>query len=720
MWKTTQPTASAVKVGNAVYCHNRLFGLRNFILLFFLIAISSLQAQRNLTLYNLSAVPQSFSLNPGRMPLSNVYVSLPVIGNINANYSNSGFNFGDLMLGGDDDENFFDSDFTDFLGILDDENRLNLDINLSWLEFGFRVKKNFFSFQAGDYVQFQTDYPRDLFSLLNDVSQDTTNFQEERIYDFAGLGMHGTHFRSYGLGYTRVITPQLSAGVRFKILSGMANVSTLNQDLRLVNDLDNDYLAIEGRFDVFSSGLQTLSDDPATYLRGSGNHGFALDLGANYQVNDQIEVFASVMNLGRIHWKNDLTYNAIVNGSVQFPTDDIDEFEEELEEFLDSLQMPTNFPLGAYATRLPAMAYFGGNYFFRPNTSVGVLFNPRFYEGNTDWAFSLGLQHRVGKFLQAAINYSTYNKSAFNLGAGLALNAGPLQIYFASDNFLPIFNLEKAKNAQFNAGINLAFGRMTREEQLALWQDSTGVAEDFPMEKPIVVEDAEPSEKTVKPEKQSKTKQAKVEETAKPVAETAPAAEELKPYLSFIGAARNAENGAALPGITIEVYRSLPGGGEELALINSFLDGNIKVTLQRSKDYRIIVKKPGFADREIRVNAADMAGENELRKDVVLSIDASQEQAEKPKEVISTPEPTPPIRPENPVKPEHPETKVKTYKVLDISSLQLEPNASARSLFRLQKGNRVQVLEKTNATWWKVQYIARIGYVRANMLEKVE
>ncbi|MDX1939274.1 MAG: DUF5723 family protein [Saprospiraceae bacterium] len=719
MWKTTQPTACAVKVGNAVYCHNRLFGLRNFILLFFLIAVSLLQAQRNLTLYNLSAVPQAFSLNPGRAPLSNVYVSLPLIGNINAHYSNSSFTFGDLMLGGDDDENFFDSDFTDFLDILDDENRLNLDFNVSWLEFGFRVKQNFFSFQASDYIQFQTDYPRDLFSLLNDVSQDTFDFQEKRIYELAGLGTNGSHFRSYGFGYTRVITPQLSAGVRFKILSGLANVSTLNQDLRLVNDLDNDYLAIEGRFDVFSSGLQMLSDDPTKYLRGSGNRGFALDFGANYQVNDQIEVFASLLNMGRIHWKNDLTYNAIATGSVEFPTNDIDEFEAEFDEFLDSLQNPADLPLAAYKTRLPAMAYFGGNYFFRPNTSIGVLLNPRFYEGNTDWAFSLGLQHRVGKFLQAAINYSTYNKSAFNLGAGLALNAGPLQIYFASDNFLPIFNLEKAKNAQFNAGVNLAFGRVTREEQLAFWQDSIGVAEDFPIEE--AAKDTKPSQEIRKPEKQVKTNRANAEETSEtPVTPVPTVTEELKPYLAFIGTARNAETGAVVSGVSIEVYRSVTGGGEELALINSFLDGNIKATLQRSKDYRIVVKKPGFADREIRIGAADMLGKNEVKKEVVLSVATAQEQPEKPKETPTTPKPTPPVTSEKANKIEESQAKMETYKVLYVINLQTEPNTSARSLFRLQKGNRVQILEKTNASWWKVQYLSRVGYVQASALEKVE
>lgn len=727
MWKTTQPTAAAVWIGNlSDYQRNIFVKKLNLSILFLLLCMGILSAQRNLTLYNLNAVPQSMSLNPGRMPLSNVYVGIPALGSINGSFSNSSFTFGDLMLG--DDEDFFENDFEDFLGILDDENRLIVDVNVNWLDFGFRVKNNFFSLQAGDYVTFQSDYPKPLFELFDDIANE--EIQETKTYLLDQLGFNGTHFRSYGIGYTRVITPQLSMGIRAKYLSGMANVSTFNQNLRFVNDLDNQYFDIEGSLSIYSSGLQTLEDDPGAYIRGTGNRGFAIDFGANFQVNDQIEVYGSVVNLGRIRWKNDLTENTIVAGNVQFPNDDIDEFEEELSNFLDSLQMPPSLPLASYTTRLPAVAYFGGSYHFLPNTSASILFNPRFFEGNTDWAFSLGLQHRVNKFLQAVVNYSTYNKSAFNLGAGFALNAGPLQLYFASDNILPIFNIDNAKNAHFNTGLNLTFGRMTRTEQLETWKkEAPDLVLKSKMEPLSEIEATETEENVSEPEEKvvaeaetetaPKPEQSKKKQAAEKPAETTPEPEVLKPYLTFSGAARSNANESPLAGVTIELYKIQADGSEELALITSFLDGHIKATLQRSLDYRMVVKKPGFADQQIRIASGEMAGKNTLEKDVVLPVVLLDEQP-KP----ATPAPSKPKEESRPSQQTEQAEVIKPesimFKVLIITDLRVDASDSARSLFRLQKGNRVQLLEKVNDTWWKVQYVARVGYVKTSALEEVE
>ncbi len=716
MWKTNPATAMAVLPDTFSFWRNGL--------LLLLLSISMLQmnAQRNITLYNLNAVPQSLSLNPGRMPLSNVYVGIPALGNMNATYSNSSFKFGELMLDGD--ENFFDNNFEDFLGILDQENRLITDVNINWLEFGFRIKNNFFSFQTGDYATFQVDYPKALFELLNDVSNE--QIANTKTYLLDQLGFNGTHFRSYGIGYTRVITPQLSMGVRAKWLSGLANVSTFNQGLSLVNALDNEYLTILGALSVYSSGLQTLENDPSTYFRGTGNRGIAIDFGANLQVSDKIEVFGSILNLGRIRWKNDLTENTILAGNVEFSTSDFDQFEEELNNFVDSLQMPTALPLGSYTTRLPAMAYFGGNYYFRPNTSAGLLINPRFYNGKTDWALSVALQHRLSRFLQAVVNYSTYNRSAFNFGAGIALNAGPLQLYFASDNILPVFNLDNAKNAQFNTGLNLTFGRMTREEQLEAWKTEVPAlalkSKIEPLEQEAITDiEAEPtSQQELNNQSEQKSKEElpakKPKVKSRPEATPAPVVEEVKPYLSFAGIARSDNNDNALTGVSIELYRVQSDGSEELALINSFLDGNIKATLQRSQSYRMVVKKPGFADQEIRITPTEMAGKNELKKNVVLTVVTLTPEPTKPQPKPSAPD----VNIQNEAATVQPKPVAEIYKILEISELRTEPHPDGRSLFRLQKGNRVQLLEKTNATWWKVQYVSRIGYVRAAVLEKVE
>lgn len=690
MWKTNLPAC----IGSTLCLFLCLF------------LVEKLPAQRNLALFNLHAVPQSYSLHPGRMPLSNVYFSLPVLGNINGNYSNSGFSFGDLGLGDDSEmEDFFGNDFGALSGALGKENRLNFDLNTNWIDFGFRIKKNFFSFQAAEHINVQADYPRSLFELLDDVAQGEV--QQTTAYDLSMLGINGLHYRTFGIGYTRSITPTFSAGVKLKFLSGLSNVSTLNQGLELFNNQDDAFLLIQGSLDVFSSGLKTLEEEPENYIRGTGNRGFAMDIGAHFQPNEAIELFASMINIGKIKWKNDLTYNAIIAGNVQFPTSDIDTFEMEVERFVDSLQTQTS--VTAYDTRLPMMVYLGGNYYFTPNTAVGILFNPRFFERQTDLAFSVSLQTRVRRFLQAVVSYAVYNKSAFNLGAGLALNAGPLQLYVVSDNFLPLFNLEKAKHAHINAGLNLSFGRMTRTQQIMTFSgegigDISG-ADNFAKTQRNEVPEVKESlaEEPAKPDKKSK---AKATETPAPI-EEAP-----KPFVELSAHAQT-QSGEPLTGITTEVYKLLPNENEEFVLIKSFLDGKINLLLQRNEFYKIVVLKPGFAAREIKITPDLMAGMSVLKREIVLA----PAPAPAPKKVEPSDRAVEKQETSQPAATEQTASKViGTANVKTATSLRETPAQNAAVLIKIPADSLVEILEKTNEQWWKVKYWKRVGYVNVAAL----
>jgi len=700
MWKTTHTTALAVH-GKAIALRtmNTLFW-QSFIILLLLLTLKDANAQRNLTLYNLNAVPQSMSLNPGRLPLSNVYVGIPAVGNIYGSYSNSSFTFGDLM-GGDD--GFFDNNFEDFLGILDNENRLITDINNSWVDFGFRVKENFFSFSVGEHVTFQADYPRSVFELFNDISNENISIGETQTYALGALGFNGSHYRSYSFGYARAITPKLSGGIKLKFLSGLGNVSSFNYNLTFVNDFDNEFLGINGRMDIFSSGLQMLADDPGGYITGNGNNGFAVDFGGVYNLSDQVELYFSALNIGRIHWKNDLTQNSFIANNVNLSADNIDDFEEEVSEFIDELQMPAATPMGSYKTGLPALVYLGGNYYFQPNTSVGAMLNPRFFEGNIDLAFMLSLQHRFGKWFQLLVNYSAYNKNAFNLGVGGALNLGPLQFYLASDNITPIFNLDNARNVQFNAGVNLSFGRKTRAEQLAELRGENVDSLAVPREDIAVNE---------QPQEQSTQQEEPVRQAAAPTPPPEPASTEMKPYVTLAGTARHVNSGDKLAGVMVDVYRVKPDGSEEIAMFKSFLNGDIRVPLKRGETYRVVVKKGGFAERSELIMPADMEGKNQLEIDFVLQAGTTElATSEQQQETISEPQVARDQQPAN--------FKPGNFRVLAEATLQREPAAGSKVLIRFSPGEQLRVLERVNDSWFKAKYLGVEGFVRAAVVERV-
>jgi hypothetical protein len=697
MWKMTPSVATAAR---AAYW-------RLIPLLYLLLCVAAVHAQRNLTLYNLGSAPQAYALNPGRMPMYNGFFTLPLLGNLNASYSNNGFTFNDLKLS-ESEESFFGNDFSEFVGKLQDENQMLFDLNFSFTEIGFRVKKNFFGFQLGDYVQTQTTYPRSLFQLLQDVSEYSENEDPNTkpmlsSYDLSRLNFNATYFRSYGFSYNRQILPQLSAGLRIKMLTGLANVWTNNQALRMTNNKAEEYFEISGRFDVLSAGINGDLDNPFALFRSTGNRGWAFDFGAQYQLTDRIDVFASITDLGSIKWKNDLTFNAINPRTTRFSTNNIDSFEMQFNDFIDELESDMLGGITAYKTRLPTMGYFGANYYFLPNTSVGVLLNPRFFRQQVDMAYAVSLQTHVGRFLQAGVNWSAYNQNYANIGAGLTLNAGPFQLFAATDNLLSVFNLTKTRNAQANVGLGFTFGRSSRELQLLA---AKGENVDSIMKSMA----AEASEG-----KSEKTKRADKAEKPSKVPESAPK-EPIKPYIIVQGKAVN--NGVMLQAVSVEAYRQLPSGGEELAYVNGFFNGQIKFALQRDETYRVLIKKQGYLDREVRITPGEMADFATLEREFLL-------QSEPITPVVT--------KEEKPVNPSKPSTEAPTvtapspapaasgtFRLREATSLRQGPSHETTVLLRFTAGNQVELLEKTNSSWWKVRYQGKTGYVKAALLESIK
>ena len=87
----------------------------------------------------------------------------------------------------------------------------------------------------------------------------------------------------------------------------------------------------------------------------------------------------------------------------------------------------------------------------------------------------------MGYNFSATASYSIYNRSYSNVGLGISLNLGPLEIYCLTDNILSFGMLRqksnsssstsgftvddrKVKNGQIHFGINLTFGRAKKEK----------------------------------------------------------------------------------------------------------------------------------------------------------------------------------------------------------------------------------------------------------------
>ena len=90
--------------------------------------------------------------------------------------------------------------------------------------------------------------------------------------------------------------------------------------------------------------------------------------------------------------------------------------------------------------------------------------------------------YHLGNFLSATASYSIYNRSYSNLGLGVSVNLGPVEIYCLTDNILAFGTLnprenfisntsnsinidaKKVRNGQIHFGLNLTFGREKKEK----------------------------------------------------------------------------------------------------------------------------------------------------------------------------------------------------------------------------------------------------------------
>ena len=704
-------------------------------------------AQRNLTLSQLSFAPQSYLVNPGRIPLTKYNIGLPLMSGANGAVSSSGFKLGDFQEG-NSIEGTPVNPYKKFLDGLDQQNQASMDISVNLLDLGFRIgKRNYFNFFANENMNAAMSYPRSMAEMLFNVGNSKI---VDRTYDIQTYRLNVLQYRAIGLGYTRQITNKLSAGIRVKSLMGISHVQTLNDSMRFVSDKDDRYFGVLGNLSFMSSGasnldpyyatlgnlnfsnlaVQALQRNPSTYFQNTGNKGFAVDLGLQYRINDEIDLYASVLNVGSITWKKGITINPIADDNIEFPTQDLKTYNQEVLEFIDSLGRKPNFDT-TFSTKLPMLLYVGGSYFVNPTTSIDVTINPRFYLGEIDFGIAVGVTSRVNKFLQVGGNISSFNKASINFGLGTALNLGPAQLFFVTDNALAALSFKSAKTAHFNLGLTFNIGRQTRDDRI------------------VELDGKKKVEKKKKEEDKPLLAQNK---NNKDEPKTVPRSVPPSLSISLIGTVFNSISKEQLTGISLEVFMQNEDGTEAVITKRTFGNGIILMSLKRDHNHRLVLRKSGFAPTEIILTTDEMGGLPQMKREFELTagVQAAPPTIEAPAEPeeirvpdrIIEPATKPIIVPEQPVtvpekpivvpeKPApRPETQVSkpssrpgrviVYRVLENSAIRQHPDENSLDLLPVVIGHRLELMEKTNSEWWKVRFRDFVGYLPARILELEE
>lgn len=424
-------------------------------------------SQQNYTLYNMNSISQSIYCNPSVFPINTINVGLPLLSSNYLSFSNSAFSYNDFIYKRNDDSLVFDMNKA--IGKMKDSNYLLAQGQVDLLSVGFIIKKNYFNISIIDKYSGILNYSRNVFDFFwngngSDIGE-TINLN---------LGLQYSHYREYGVNYVRKITPNLTAGVKLKFLQGFENINTQSSDFALYTD-PNDYsLFIQSNILINSSGVLKNTLDDYRFTKSAlrfENTGTAFDFGARYKFNNKIEANFSLIDFGRIDWKENTKnyvtsntggkykYSGLYIADVLNDTTSINKaFNMVLDSAYASLKIDTTY--NSYSTKLNKQIFIGGTYHFNEDYQAGLLIHNTFIEGKSRMGFSASVGGRLGNWVHLGLSYSIFNKTYTNIGCGISLNSpGGTQFYLVTDNLNAYILPQKTKSVNIRFGMNLRFGK---------------------------------------------------------------------------------------------------------------------------------------------------------------------------------------------------------------------------------------------------------------------
>lgn len=437
-------------------------------------AWSWLSAQQNFSLYHMESLPQRSSLNPALLPDCKWFIGFPGFNSVGMQATNSGFNLNAINNAIVVNPNGNLLDLNAMLDVFSRQNYLSIKADQTWAHFGFRAKKHFFSANVTDKAGFKFGYPKDLFRFIID-GNGGSNLGE--TFDFR-FSADAYHYREFGLSYAYRLSDKITLGARIKYLKGITRAELKEASLK-VRTRPEDYafeVSSNVELNVASSlGQLITADGSASVMDGAGlyrgikNKGWGIDLGAEYAVSDRLSLSAGLIDLGSINWVQNTASLVSANPDATIVYDGFNISSADTvfdpEQYFDKLADSLNGLFGldtlrrSFSSSLSAELMLGASYALRKNLKLNALFYGDVYNKRLMGGLTLGLFWRPVKMFSLNINNTFYGRAWLNPGICMAFNAGAVQTYFASENFLAPFAPGSARGAAFRAGINLTFGR---------------------------------------------------------------------------------------------------------------------------------------------------------------------------------------------------------------------------------------------------------------------
>ena len=347
------------------------------------------------------------------------------------------------------------------------------------LKFGFRIKQHYFHFGINQRFDIGMNIDKNLavFALSGNASPEF--FGKDLVID--RMNVYANLYHEAYIGYNIKLFDKLTLGVRAKYLRGVGNLSTkkfivnfktdstnyhihMSSDIEFQHSLDYDQLTAD--YNQFSN--------PKELLNLGHNSGFALDIGANLDIQEKLRLSLSVVDLGSIKWNSEAYLTHTINpgkefefGGLNFTDTTSIASESIIDSITGSFELVTE--LKPYTTVLTPKIYFGGRYKITDYSQVGFLFRSSITNFDkiaiNSYSATANYRHTILRGLDLQVNYSVINNTYNNVGLGFSFRLGPVMLYGITDNVIAFYDPTKYENYNAILGMSFLFSRKKKNPE---------------------------------------------------------------------------------------------------------------------------------------------------------------------------------------------------------------------------------------------------------------
>lgn len=433
--------------------------------------------------YFLEGTTHRHQLNPAFLGERN-YISLPVLGNLNVG-TTSNISLSNVIYKVDDPTSkyslttFMNSTVgrEEFLSKINQNNRFNIDANITLLSAGFYAWGGFNTIEINSRSSSSLVLPYGLFDFMK-------TGMDKDSYHIGATSFDSNNYLELGLGHAMKLSDKITVGAKLKFLLGGMNVNAKIDAMDVELTADKWAIMANGKLNASVGGgeFKTSSDNPGEISGlkfpkyGVGGYGGAVDLGITYRPIEDLQLSAAVTDLGAISWtnnlkgatKNDLfVFEGFNNISVNQGEGGLDNIDKQFERLKDDLMDLTKFydeGKSKRTTMLTSTVNVGAEYSFPfyKRLSVGLLSSTKINQAYTWSKTMLSANITPLNWVGASVSCAY---SPFGTSLGWMVNFHPkgATIFFGSDyqftrvtpQFIPISNF----NTNVSLGFNVTFGK---------------------------------------------------------------------------------------------------------------------------------------------------------------------------------------------------------------------------------------------------------------------